>query len=82
MYIGTDKAKIYQYSIENQKGESEPFELDDSAAAVDLIYCINGLSDADYFICNVSGKGIRCINFKERKSEKIELEKDFNGEVA
>jgi hypothetical protein len=52
-YVGTDKGRIYKYSIENKAKDGEAFEVEIGQFGVDIIHCVVGVRDRDVFIVYV-----------------------------
>jgi len=72
-YIGSDKGRIYKYNIEAKERDGEALEVEIGQFGVDIIYCLQGIKDKDIFITYVRDKGVRIIDFNERRIEQLEI---------
>ena len=49
-------------------------EVEIGQFGVDYVYCLHGVKDADVFIVYVAGKGLRVINYDQKRIEQVEIE--------
>lgn len=82
IYIASDKAKIYKYSIELKDKDSEPYEVEKEPSSINSLYCLHGVKSADILISTVTSKSLRLIDMTNRKQEKLTLDKEYDGEVS
>jgi len=61
-FIGTDRGKLYKFSIPNKAlAQDEPLEIDEGS--INILYRLNGIKDEDMFLVHVANSGVKAISF-------------------
>lgn len=68
-YIGSDNARLYKYSLEKQEREGDAFEVGIGQFGVNIVYLLHD----DTMVVYIKGKGVRLVNYTEKKTQSVEI---------
>lgn len=78
-YVGSNRGKIYKYSLTDKAVVGEPFEIEMGQFSIDIFYRIEGVLDQDVFVLYISsGKGLRLYSSTDNKVKEIFIEDGIN----